>query len=140
MRCMSNYSVEKVLKEWVDESRIPEPIQFSYGKGELFIYTSRPGYLIGKAGTLYNKYKDKLMSEFDDLNSVHIVEVHLVRVRTTNEMRSRIRELCYSRPNGCEGCPYDKDESSWCNKGKWEDIPEDQVYEVLRVMEVLCNV
>lgn len=141
MRHMSDYSVELVLKEWVDESRTPEPIQFSYGKGELFIYTSSPGYLIGKAGTLYNKYKDKLISEFSDLKSVRIV------VRTHDDMRARISYLCskvpvstYSTYSSCVGCPYNNDPDSWCRKGKVSDIPGTHIYEVLKNMEGVIDV
>lgn len=76
MRLMIPYAVEKIILEWKKEAKADKPVQFSYKNNELFIYTSQPGYLIGKAGVLYNKYKVKLMESFDNCDFVHIVEVY----------------------------------------------------------------
>lgn len=76
MRCMSVYTLEKIILEWKKEAKADKPVQFSYKNNEVFIYTSQPGYLIGKAGVLYNKYKAKLMESFDNCDFVHIVEVY----------------------------------------------------------------
>lgn len=76
MRCMSAYTLEKIILEWKKEAGADKPVQFSYKNNEVFIYTSQPGHLIGKAGTLFNKYKIQLMTSFDNCDFVHIVEVY----------------------------------------------------------------
>ena len=76
MRLMTPYTVEKIILEWKKEAKADKPVQFSYKNNELFIYTSQPGYLIGKAGSLFNKYKALLTESFDNCDFVHIVEVY----------------------------------------------------------------
>ena len=76
MRCMSTYALEKIILEWKKEAKTYKPVQFSYKNNEVFIYTSQPGYLIGKAGVLYNKYKAKMTEAFDNCDFVRIVEVY----------------------------------------------------------------
>lgn len=49
----------KELKEWKLESKCPHPIlyKYDYKTKTLTIYTTLPGWLIGRAGLLYKKYK-----------------------------------------------------------------------------------
>lgn len=75
MRLMSTYTLEKIILKWMKEAKTDKPVQFNYRNSEVYIYTSQPAYLIGKAGTLYNKYKALLMDSFDNCDSVHIIEV-----------------------------------------------------------------
>lgn len=76
MRCMSTYALKTIILEWMKEAKTYKPVQFSYKNNEVFIYTSQPGYLIGKAGVLFNKYKTKLTEAFDNCDYVHIIEVY----------------------------------------------------------------
>ena len=76
MRLMIPYTTERIILEWKKEAGADKPVQFSCKNNELFIYTSQPGYLIGKAGVLYNKYKVELTESFDNCDFVHIVEVY----------------------------------------------------------------
>ena len=49
-------------------------IQFRYRNGILSIFTSEPGYMIGKAGCLVYKYEDILKKEFSDFIKVEFTE------------------------------------------------------------------
>ena len=66
--------IQKVLKEWKQESGAKRVIQFRYRDGILSIFTSEPGYMIGKAGCLVNKYEDILKNEFSDFTKVEFTE------------------------------------------------------------------
>jgi ribosomal protein S3 len=72
---MSTYTLENIILKWMKEAKTDKPVQFNYHNSEVYIYTSQPGYLIGKAGALYNKYKALLMDSFDNCDRVHIIEV-----------------------------------------------------------------
>lgn len=54
--------ISKILEEWCKEAGVKTPV--GYGKNCTSkcweIYTDRPGYLIGKAGILVEKYKNLL--------------------------------------------------------------------------------
>ena len=52
--------IQKILKKWKCESGAKRVIQFRYRNGILSIFTSEPGYMIGKAGCLVYKYEDIL--------------------------------------------------------------------------------
>ena len=51
-----NKKIQKIMKKWKEESGATRVIQFKYRSGILTIYTSQPGWLIGKAGVLSDKY------------------------------------------------------------------------------------
>lgn len=76
-----------ILKEWLTEA-LPEYVTGSISfrrvrdpedtsKHIFEIYTDVPGYLIGKAGCIYDKYKVKLLEELKywGYNKINIVEV-----------------------------------------------------------------
>lgn len=50
--------IQKIIKKWKKEAGATRVVQWTYRQGILTIYTSEPGYLIGKAGILSNKYGD----------------------------------------------------------------------------------
>lgn len=66
----------KFLEDWCAEAKLTEPIAYSYNYHEGFtIYTTRPGYLIGKGGNLINKYRTRLKEEFHKTNDIKFVEI-----------------------------------------------------------------
>lgn len=66
--------INKILKQWKIESGTKKVIQYRYREGTLSIYTSQPGYLIGGAGALVNKYEEILAKELNDFKDVKFVE------------------------------------------------------------------
>lgn len=71
--------VERCLEEWASEAKAKYPVQFHISDdGVLRIYTSRPGYFIGKTGSLVDKYEAKIKSRFKDIKEIHFVEVNYV--------------------------------------------------------------
>lgn len=66
----------KFLEDWCAEAGLKEPVAYSYEYYKGFtIYTNRPGILIGKAGSLVNKYRDRLKEEFGKNNKIKFVEI-----------------------------------------------------------------
>lgn len=66
----------KFLEDWCAEAGLKEPVAYSYEYHKGFtIYTNRPGILIGKAGNLVNKYRDRLKEEFSKNNDIKFVEI-----------------------------------------------------------------
>lgn len=68
--------IYEILKEWKKESGAKGVIQFKYSclTGNLTIYTSYPGWLIGKAGLLVEKYRNILKEKIIGFKSLEIVE------------------------------------------------------------------
>ena len=66
----------KFLEDWCAEAGLKEPVGYDFVYGEGFtIYTNHPGYLIGKAGGLINKYRNRLKEEFGKDNDIKFVEI-----------------------------------------------------------------
>lgn len=64
----------EILKQWKKESKSTKVIQYRYRDGILEIYTSQPGWLIGKAGVLVDKYREILKAEMYDFKELKFVE------------------------------------------------------------------
>ena len=71
---MSVAVIQRILKQWKKESKSKVPMQYRYMDGVLEIYTTQPGWYIGKAGILGNKYIDILKSEVHDFKELKLVE------------------------------------------------------------------
>ena len=70
-------AVQKVLKEWRSESRTPHLCLYKLDKDTLIIYTDRPGYMIGRAGQLVDKYRKKISeASFGTIKNVSFVETY----------------------------------------------------------------
>lgn len=70
-------SVQKILKEWRNESRNPHLCLYKLDKDTLIIYTDRPGYMIGRAGQLVAKYRKKISeASFGTIKNVSFVETY----------------------------------------------------------------
>ena len=85
---VSNYKLEKILNKWAKEAKAYQPISYKYDSGTLYIYTSQPGYLIGKAGSLSGKYRTIITETFEALDFVKVIEVH-----TLNDRSATFREF-----------------------------------------------
>ena len=66
--------IQKILKSWKNESGATRVIQFKYRNGILEIFTSQPGWLIGKAGVLVDKYTEILKRELHDFKELKFIE------------------------------------------------------------------
>lgn len=64
------YKFDKVISLWKMEARLNEPVMYdvNYDTKEILIYTTHPGWLIGKAGCLVNKYTEIMKEEWSIFN------------------------------------------------------------------------
>lgn len=69
--------ISSIIKEWKDEAGVKSIILISgypsFGK-TFKICTDKPGYMIGKGGELYNKYKEKFKKINPTLECIEFVE------------------------------------------------------------------
>jgi len=79
---ISRYQIKEIIKSWRDESGICDiftdrKIMYRLSSNnKLSIYTSCPGFLIGKAGHLYNKYEELLKGV--GVSDVELIETHVI--------------------------------------------------------------
>ena len=68
----------ETLKEWKDESGSKTPLLFKYkyGEDQVCMYTSEPGYFIGRGGKLIQKYERILKSRIGSKTTVLLVETN----------------------------------------------------------------
>lgn len=52
------------FEAWCTEAHVKNPIGYKIRGNEITIYTDRPGWMIGRAGTLVEKYKKIFEQEF----------------------------------------------------------------------------
>lgn len=65
-----------LIEHWEAEAKLTEPVVYDYNYHEGFtIYTNHPGYLIGKGGSLINKYRIRLKEEFGKNSDIKFVEI-----------------------------------------------------------------
>lgn len=56
--------IQRIIKEWKKESGVSRVVQWKLDRdGILQIFTSQPGFMIGKAGKIYDKYNEMLKKE-----------------------------------------------------------------------------
>ena len=68
-------SIQQIMRQWKTESGSTRVCQFKLDKeGILNIYTSQPGFYIGKYGALVFKYREILKSKFPSIKNVNFVE------------------------------------------------------------------
>ena len=70
------YKFDKVISLWKMEARLSEPVMYdvNYDTWEILIYTTRPGWLIGKEGCLVNKYTEVMKKEWPIFNGFRFKE------------------------------------------------------------------
>ena len=68
---------ETILSAWCEEAKVKTPVGYylDYTDGTYYVYTDRPGYLIGKGGSLVSKYLQLLRNRFSAVKSVKFVEI-----------------------------------------------------------------
>jgi ribosomal protein S3 len=68
---------ERVIKQWLNEIGYIELIGYyrNSWKREVEIYATKPGVLIGKAGTNIEKFKHMLIEEFGGTWAVKLIEI-----------------------------------------------------------------
>lgn len=66
-----------ILSAWCEEAKVKTPVGYylDYTDGTYYVYTDRPGYLIGKGGSLVSKYLQLLHNRFSAVKSVKFVEI-----------------------------------------------------------------
>lgn len=73
--------VHQILRDWREESKSPPfSYSFNWAKGQIDIYTARPGLLIGKGGSLAEKYIGKMKAAYPSFE-VKLKDVELIYVR-----------------------------------------------------------
>ena len=67
-----------IIKDWKKEAKYEKVIQFKYDYKThiLTLYVAYPGYLIGRAGNLYNKYIEILNKEGHNVKEIKFEEVN----------------------------------------------------------------
>lgn len=74
-----DYKSRKIFKDWKAESGVKKPFIYKYDrKGTLYIYTSQPGLMIGKAGSIYYKLEERIKTECKEIENISIFESYLV--------------------------------------------------------------
>ena len=68
--------ISNELKDWKAEAKVTSHIMYRYSicNEELTICTSQPGWLIGKAGCLINKYTEILSNKLGHVVTIKLVE------------------------------------------------------------------
>jgi len=65
----------KILNNWCAEAHVTSPIGYYNDYETLTVFTDSPGKLIGKAGTLIEKYKAEFNEEFHGDYKIKFVEI-----------------------------------------------------------------
>lgn len=73
---MNPRMIKSIIRQWKYEAGVDSPIMFKYdSSGEITIYTSQPGFLVGKAGTIINKFKLIFQNELRGFTGIKLQEV-----------------------------------------------------------------
>ena len=66
-----------ILSAWCEEAKVKTPVGYylDYTDGIYYVYTDRPGYLIGKGGCLVHKYQQLLQAQFSAMKALKFVEI-----------------------------------------------------------------
>ena len=65
-----------VVREWLKEAHLKEDVMYDvdYNSKSVMIYTTRPGWLIGRAGYLVLKYTDKMHEYWPEFSTFQFKE------------------------------------------------------------------
>ena len=50
----------KIMSKWKTEAHVGKPIMWKRDKTKMYVYTTKPGYMIGYHGSLIEKYRNLL--------------------------------------------------------------------------------
>jgi ribosomal protein S3 len=67
----------KEMRMWKSESGVDTPIMYRYSvcNNKVVVCTSQPGWLIGRAGILLNKYSEIISNKLGRPTTIEFVEV-----------------------------------------------------------------
>ena len=71
---MTGKRIQRIVKQWKEEAGVTRVIQWTYKDGILTLYTAQPGFMIGKAGKLFDKYYSILRRGVYGLTELKFVE------------------------------------------------------------------
>lgn len=71
------YNIERTIANWKKDAMLTNPIAYSIdlNAGEITIYTTRPSWLIGKAGKLMENYETEMKKAWSSFTNFKLVEV-----------------------------------------------------------------
>lgn len=70
-------NVQELLKSWKFEAKNPHLCLYKKDGDTLIIFTDHPGYMIGMAGKLAEKYRNKIAeASFGTIKHINFVETH----------------------------------------------------------------
>lgn len=72
---ISEYQIKKALEAWKKESGVKRPVLFNVRENVVNVYTSQPGYFIGKAGILFDKFASIIQEKCGESVVVQLHEV-----------------------------------------------------------------
>lgn len=79
---ISGIIINEVIRDWCDECGIPyTSVMFRklwQNPGEIEVFTDRPGWLIGKAGVMLNKYTEKLQEKINKYKGNEIISIKII--------------------------------------------------------------
>ena len=73
-------TILKIVSDWKKEAGVKTPVLYKFDRkrNKMVLYTTRPGFMIGRAGVLYNKYEALLKNDIRGReyvkNGIDIVE------------------------------------------------------------------
>lgn len=78
MRVLCSYSVLVHLENWKKDSKSVQPLMYTVRGKTVTVYTTQPGWYIGKAGCLIDKYIALFKQIFGDEVELKIVEANII--------------------------------------------------------------
>ena len=73
-RCFTRTTEKEFFEEWCKEAHVTTPIGYRRYGSTLYIYTKYPGYMIGKYGSLVEKYREIYKKAF----RLHDVKIQFI--------------------------------------------------------------
>lgn len=78
--------IDDIVKAWKGEAGLSRKdiillSAFPNSRETLKIYTGKPGYMIGKGGCLYQKYKQIILEKYQNIKEIELVETDCWYIR-----------------------------------------------------------
>lgn len=69
--------IRALIREWKVEAKVKERVGYkiNYTECTITLTTNHPGYLIGRAGVLIEKYKNKMQENWPKFKNFYFVEL-----------------------------------------------------------------
>lgn len=68
--------IKSIVRQWKYEAKVTSMIQFKCTRdGEITIYTSQPGFMVGMHGSIIKKFRDIFKDEIRGFENIRLVEV-----------------------------------------------------------------